>query len=181
MPLSTANGGTSVDIASAALPLGSGQISFPATQNASSDANTLDDYEEGSWTPVLWDSSNSDSESQAYTTQVGRYVKIGKMVYIQGRLVTSSIGTLTGAQNARIGGLPFTSENTANVIGCVSGEFANGLAITAGTMVTGLIDANTAFLQLRNWDAATGTSQTTVTQWSADGDLGFCGYYRAAS
>src|ERR1035437_2045665 len=29
-----------------------GQIKFPASQNASSDANTLDDYEEGTWTPA---------------------------------------------------------------------------------------------------------------------------------
>ncbi len=76
--LPTANGGTSVNIASAALPLGSGQITFPATQNPSADANTLDDYEEGTWTPV--DSSgagltfanvNAIYQSMRFDTQPG--------------------------------------------------------------------------------------------------------------
>lgn len=40
------------------LDLGStGQIVFPATQNASSNANTLDDYEEGTWTPTVGSSA----------------------------------------------------------------------------------------------------------------------------
>jgi hypothetical protein len=33
------------------LTLGSGQINFPDTQNGSSDAHTLDDYEQGTFTP----------------------------------------------------------------------------------------------------------------------------------
>jgi hypothetical protein len=57
-----------------------GQIKFPATQNASSDANTLDDYEEGTFTPSL--SLGLQEGSFAYNEQVGRYTKIGNMVYI---------------------------------------------------------------------------------------------------
>src|SRR5262245_1079228 len=30
-----------------------GQLPFPALQNSSADANTLDDYEEGTWTPTI--------------------------------------------------------------------------------------------------------------------------------
>ncbi len=55
-------------------------ITFPAAQSASSDANTLDDYREGSWTPN-WRTTNGGaitvSDSYAY------YVKVGRIVYIK--------------------------------------------------------------------------------------------------
>jgi hypothetical protein len=56
-----------------------GQIAFPASQSANAGANVLDDYEEGTFTPTLHDNSNSDSESVAYSMQVGHYVKIGRI------------------------------------------------------------------------------------------------------
>lgn len=85
------------------LPLG--QLSFPATQNASSDANTLDDYEEGSWTPSL-------GGNATYTAQNGRYVKIGKMVWARGRLTVNSLGT---GSTSTISGLPYASANLGNI------------------------------------------------------------------
>lgn len=84
-----------------------GQIKFPASAQVSSDVNTLDDYEEGTWTPVFWDASLSDGEGQTYFTQEGTYVKIGKLVFIVGRLQIDSLGTLSGAVN--VGGLPFAA------------------------------------------------------------------------
>src|SRR3990167_1606815 len=59
----------------------SGQIAFPATQNASADANTLDDYEEGTWTPVFTFATPGDL-SVAYSTQQAIYTKIGRVVYV---------------------------------------------------------------------------------------------------
>jgi hypothetical protein len=89
---------------------GAGQIKFPAAQHASSDANTLDDYEEGTWTPVI---GGSTSESgQAYSIQDGRYIKIGKYVHLQFNVVLSTKGTITG--NLRLKGLPFVALNFAN-------------------------------------------------------------------
>ena len=109
--LPTANGGTSVDIASAALPLGSGQITFPATQNASATVNVLDDYEEGTWTPVI---GGATSESgQVYSNQTGEYVKVGKLVVAWFTVQLSTEGTITG--NGRLKGLPFTSDATATL------------------------------------------------------------------
>jgi hypothetical protein len=89
-----------------------GQIKFPATQNASSDANTLDDYEEGTWTPTLGGSSG-DPTGITYDGQYGYYVKIGKQVY-----VSCVVGwtTYTGGSNSIfIRGLPFTSETISAV------------------------------------------------------------------
>ena len=56
------------------------QIQFPSTQNASSNAYTLDDYREGSWTPNWRTSVGGNitvSDSYAY------YVKVGRIVYVK--------------------------------------------------------------------------------------------------
>jgi len=53
-------------------------ITFPATQSASSDANTLDDYEEGTWTPNVYHNSSNNS---TWGTKTGFYRKIGSVVY----------------------------------------------------------------------------------------------------
>jgi len=79
---------------------GSG-ITFPATQSASTNANTLDDYEEGTWTPI--DSSGS---GLTFTGVSAYYTKIGDMVFATFALTFP--GSSSSALNV-IGGLPFTS------------------------------------------------------------------------
>jgi hypothetical protein len=88
-----------------------GQIKFPATQNPASNVNTLDDYEEGTWTPALTFATPGDL-SVAYTTQVGAYTKIGNAVIAQFTIVTSSFTFTTASGNLTITGLPFSSINT---------------------------------------------------------------------
>jgi len=93
-------------------------ITFPATQSASSDANTLDDYEEGTWTPTLSLQSGTSTGGSAY----GTYVKIGKQVsitvYVNAGTVTS--GLLNGIYN-----LPFTSQSSNDVAVGLLRENAN--------------------------------------------------------
>ena len=88
-------------------------ITFPATQSASTDANTLDDYEEGSWTPVLTFSSPGNL-SVSYTYQTGFYRKVGKIVYVDFAIVTSAWTWTTSSGYATITGLPFACPNTQN-------------------------------------------------------------------
>jgi hypothetical protein len=82
-------------------------IAFPATQSASSDANTLDDYEEGSWTPT--DASGAGLTFAGVTS--ARYTKIGRCVFVDAEVGYPP--TASGA-SAVIGGLPFTSKNTTD-------------------------------------------------------------------
>jgi len=79
------------------LDLGSiGQIQFPATQNPSSDANTLDDYEEGISVPTVALTTPGTS-SIAYTTQTCSYTKIGNVVtFVLTLNFTPTIGTGSG-------------------------------------------------------------------------------------
>jgi hypothetical protein len=89
-------------------------ITFPATQSASTDANTLEDYEEGTWTPAIAGSATAGTTS--YTTQTGWYTKIGNLVTV-GLYVNFSSATGTGVMN--ITGLPFASANTYLTTGSI--------------------------------------------------------------
>jgi hypothetical protein len=87
-----------VDISAA----GAGQIKFPATQNASANANTLDDYEEGTFTPTITAATGSYT---SVTNISGIYTKIGNCVSVAVSFQLSNVGTGTG--NAQINGMPF--------------------------------------------------------------------------
>lgn len=78
---------------------GSG-VTFPATQSASSDANTLDDYEEGTWTPT-----DNSGAGLSFTTSA-TYIKIGQMVIAWCQINYPSTANGNGAA---IAGLPFTT------------------------------------------------------------------------
>lgn len=86
-------------------------LTFPAVQVSSADVNTLDDYEEGTWTPNYMsnDIFNGDITITYSTTPTkGRYRKIGAVVFIEFSIVTSSV-TVTGATSdvLSVEGLPF--------------------------------------------------------------------------
>jgi hypothetical protein len=74
-------------------------ITFPATQVPSADANTLDDYEEGTWTPTI-------GGTATYNNRIGNYTKIGNVVTAFCLVNIALIGT--GSTTA-ITGLPFSS------------------------------------------------------------------------
>lgn len=101
--------GTTTNNASGGVIQVANGITFPATQSASSDANTLDDYEEGTWTPT-YTASTPGTISVSYGNQTGRYTKIGRVVCASFALSASfTKGTASG--DFLVGGLPFTSAN----------------------------------------------------------------------
>jgi hypothetical protein len=136
---------------------GAGQIVFPASQNASTNANTLDDYEEGVWTPVIGGSGGTSG--QAYSVQVGVYTKIGKMVFCQFRAQLSTLGTVT--TNVQIQGLPFTSENTANQSSVINIGYWTNLT-TALVKLGGELNPNATAVTLRGAGAAAVTLSALV-------------------
>ena len=94
--------GTTVGIGGATASASGSGISFPAIQSASTDVNTLDDYEEGTWTPSL--SFGGGSTGITYSSRTGTYIKIGKLVFVNGDLTLSNKGSSTG--EAIIGNTP---------------------------------------------------------------------------
>lgn len=137
--------------------LPTGQIKFPATQNASTDANTLDDYEEGSWTPAVTFASAGDL-SVAYTTQVGRYTKIGNLCVATFNIVTSSFTHTSATGNLRISGVPFTIENTTGLTP-VGGLAWQGITKANYTDINAVAILNTTYLELQ----ASGSAQNLDT------------------
>jgi hypothetical protein len=85
-------------------------ITFPATQSASSNANTLDDYEEGTWTPSI-------GGTATYGDQIGRYTKIGRLVIVDYILGITTRGT---GSTTDISGLPFAINSAVQASGLVS-------------------------------------------------------------
>jgi len=94
-------------------------LTFPATQVSSADANTLDDYEEGTWTPEYTgiDILNGDVTPAYFPFgQRGQYVKIGSVVFVSCRIILSSL-SVTGATTGDlyIQGLPYAPSGSAPV------------------------------------------------------------------
>jgi hypothetical protein len=88
-------------------------ITFPATAVAATDANTLDDYEEGTWTPA-YQTSNNDITYSAGTNVNGKYTKVGNTVFFS-LMIRGNITGGTG--NLRVTGLPFAAV-TVSSAGC---------------------------------------------------------------
>jgi hypothetical protein len=111
-----------------AVPTSGMGITFPATQSASSNANTLDDYEEGSWTPVVTGLTTAPV-GVTYSGQNGRYVKVGSVVHVFCDVTLNSVGT-TGAGRVAITGIPFTSDGNSIFNPCAAETEALLNAIT---------------------------------------------------
>lgn len=72
-------------------------------------SNLLDDYETGTWTPTYEPASGAFT-SITYDFQVGEYVKIGRLVYVTGRVRTDAVTVGTASGTVRVSGLPFTTD-----------------------------------------------------------------------
>jgi len=161
------------------ITLASGQITWPGTMAASADVHTLDQYEEGTFTVTLLDHSLNPGEGQGYTSQVGLYTRVGDVCFIQFKLGTSSIGTLTGSNGIRIGGLPFTSADTTNGDGSLCVGYGEQFALgTAGFSPAVYIPKNVAYAEPNLWRSVTGTPNFTVDMWSPDGFMFCSGSYK---
>lgn len=140
-----------VDISGAS----AGQIKFPATQNASTDAHTLDDYEEGTWTPT--DGSGASlalvSPDAHSGSPFGGYIKIGQMVYIAYGVEYPV--TANGSQ-AKIDSLPFTTENNTPAV-----YWGQTLAFTSSNGPMTSLNANVTWFSFYSYPP-TPAAQTNV-------------------
>ncbi len=107
---------------------GSG-ITFPATQSASSDANTLDDYEEGTWTPKT---------GTNITVEAATYTKIGNRVTITGTVIHS--GAITSYDRIALPFAPVAATSETRYTGGV--QFFEGGTGTAAVNIRLLTQQN---------------------------------------
>ena len=150
-----------------------GQITFPVTQAASADVNILDDYEEGTWTPVLTFATPGDL-SVVYSTQGGRYTKIGRHITLHWRLITTTFTHTTASGNFTMTGLPFTAATIAGMRWHGSLQWGG---ITKGSYTDSgpqLLSAGTTIL-FRSSGSGVATSLVTSANVPTGGDVNLFG------
>ena len=145
-------------------------IAFPATQSASADANTLDDYEEGTWTPGI--SLGGGTTGITYTNQYASYTKIGRKVFFEAYITLSAKGSDTG--NLLITGLPFTVQNDTHNYSPVA--FNISLVAYSG-MVIGRCTLNDTTITVYQITEAGTRTQLTDTALSATSSIMVSGFY----
>jgi len=117
-------------------------ITFPATQSASSDANTLDDYEEGTWTTTVTSQSGTITTS---SFSGAKYTKIGNIVIITVTITITTVGTASGHC---LFTLPFTGASVQQNGGY--GMESN----TNGAMLKGFLQASSSSMQITQYNNA---------------------------
>jgi hypothetical protein len=143
-------------------------ISFPATQSASTDANTLDDYEEGTFTPTILGTTTAGTFTPSAAYTFARYTKIGRIVHIYFGLVYSSF---TGTGGTKLGGLPFTSENFYAENTCS----IQGTSLTkpANSAIIGVLLGNSTEVRVRTYDTSSATLSRTDLAVDAAAEIYF--------
>jgi hypothetical protein len=141
----------------------SGQIAFPATQNPSANPNTLDDYEEGTWTPACTFATPGDLVF-THSSQIGIYTKIGNIVTAHFTATSSTFTHSTASGNFQITGFPFAAaENSSQGQRCAGAQW-QGITKANYTDMTASVEPSSTLATVR----ASGSGQTTATITAAD-------------
>lgn len=132
---------TQVTVSTGSVVIGTaGQgIDFSADPSAPGmTSELLDDYEEGTYTPVI--TFGNASVGQSYSMQVGRYTKIGRVVNVQAALIFTNKGSSTGT--ARVT-LPFAVAEA----GCTASFYF--VSVSHGGFMMGFVYPGDTAIQLQ--------------------------------
>jgi hypothetical protein len=139
-------------------------IGFPATQVASSDPNTLDDYEEGTFDFGI--AFGGSSTGVTYSNRQGKYTKIGNQVTVMGYILLSSKGVQVG--DATITGLPFTIFNANANYSATTLRFNR---INFANQFQGYGDQNTTTITLEQTTEAGAVTFLTNAEFANNSEL----------
>ena len=153
-------------------------ITFPATQVPSADANTLDDYEEGTWTPIV--TADTAPTGVTYSIRVAFYRKVGQIVTVTLRIVVNSYGT--GASGSFIiSGLPFTCLNIGTNIPCGAFYMDNPTMPSGRTWAVPQAIGNTTNITMISAGNGTGATTMSYSNISSGNDISIGLTYFSAS
>ena len=170
--LQVATGTTNVELTAGNLIIGThGKgIDFSANTDDAGGMTSeiLDDYEEGTWTPLITD---GDDFATPAANNAGGYTKIGRQVTLLCQVITSSLDDVNGG--IKISGVPFTiGTGNDNIASQVAG-YGTDLNITAGYNIGAVVNLGNTTFNLYLWDAANGISLMDASEWSDDGMVRF--------
>jgi hypothetical protein len=141
-----------------------GQIQFPASQNASANANTLDDYEEGTFTPTFGGTTTSTGIS--YLVQAGIYTKIGREVSVSWYCRASGAGPISAGTGVLVlQGLPFTAgTGSSGMYGDVSIAVSQNIDFSGtSTQIGGQTVGSTTTIAFTSFKNATGYADLSAS------------------
>ena len=131
------------------------------------DANSLDDYEEGTWTPVYAGGSSAGSYSPG--TTAGFYTKVGRKVYVTASLL-NIVTNSAGSGELRITGLPFTPNNDAGASSNIGTVMLDNFNVTNSTIhLCSFTSPNQTYMTIREIVDGGGDSTMSVTDKGGDG------------
>lgn len=138
----------------------------------------LDDYEEGTWTPVLSDATTGGNTSPTAATSA-IYTKVGRLVTVQGFFANINTTGMTGGNDMFIQGLPFTAASVAGT------TFVPGSIILADVTFTGYVvphvSDNTTVITMRESASGAGSDGLMVSEFATGAaDIYFNLTYQAA-
>ncbi len=139
------------------------------TPAAGMTSQLLNWYEEGTWTPQI---SSGATDATMGADNVGRYTRIGRVVFIHAFVQTSSVAGIGGGE-IQIKNLPFAPNSGYVGYAASCGGWAANLNISAGQVVSFRPNAGATTIQILLWDDAAGTTNMTGTEWSDDGYVSF--------
>ena len=175
-PLISTNSSRSVALNGSVPQTGTG-ITFPAVQSASTDPQTLDDYEEGTWTPTFFGTTVAGSPT--YNTRVAAYTKIGRSVSVTCLIYITNLGGMTG--NIQIGGLPFTAMTGGSYYGGFAIAEFEGFTFSSGRTMLGLEPTHgTTNIVIYNNGSGVSASQQTIANTANSTIIVFSGTYFSA-
>jgi hypothetical protein len=155
----TMKGASTIGVGGATPSTSGAGITFPAAVSASSDANTLDDYEEGTFTPTY--RGGTTAGTTTYTFQYGYYTKIGRLVNF---VIGIGWSNATGTGASLVSGLPFTSANLTESYSPVAIR-NDGVAQSAG-QIQGYIGINDSNISIGYANLTTGVNTDTPVDTS---------------
>lgn len=123
-------------------------VKFLATQEASSDANTLDDYKEGSFNATI--EGTTSAGVGTYSDQTGLYTKVGREIMFD---ISLQWTAHTGTGDLRVAGLPFTSASGRSIPCSV--YIISGLPLASGPVIQGLVAGGATTITLSQYNGTT--------------------------
>ena len=160
---------TQVTLTTGNLIVANGQgVDFSATPGTGT-SELLADYEEGTWTPAYIGTTTNPTVS--YTSQLGRYTKVGRIVNVSGFIQATP--SVAGVGSLQISGLPFTSANVMEYAGSVG--YCSQFTVT-GAPISIVAGQNATVMNLYKTASADARSGTYLSVDAAT-DISLSGGY----
>ena len=107
---------TDITIASGDLLFGTSAKGVNLGVTSNTDANTLEDYEEGTFSPTLENQGNSNLTTSKQSNTLGAYVKVGSAVHFQMLIYISALSG-DDSSNLQVANMPFVGKPNATHAG----------------------------------------------------------------